>query len=100
MLLGAISAMYIGAFIEAIPIPKPPIILKITNKVTDSSKNEGKPDPHAEIVNSIAEIIKEYLRPSLILKGPATIAPTKQPKSALPTTQPFIAASNSKYLLK
>ena len=56
MLLGAISAMYIGAFIDAIPIPKPPIILKTTSIVTVSGSISGKPEPQAEIENNIAEI--------------------------------------------
>ena len=34
----------------------PPISLKITNKVVDSGNILGRPDPQAEIVNSIAEI--------------------------------------------
>jgi len=56
-----------GADIEAIPIPRPPIILKTTNKLTDSGKKEGKPEPHAEIVNKAAEIMKEYCLPSFML---------------------------------
>ena len=92
--------MYIGAFIEAIPIPNPPIILKKTNKETDSEKIDGKPEPKADKENKIAEIIKECFLPNLILKGPAAMAPTRQPNKALPTTQPFIAESKSKCLLK
>src|SRR5690606_39465934 len=92
--------MYIGAFIDAIPIPNPPKILKKTSIETVSGNIDGSPEPQADNVNSTAEIIKEYFLPIFTLNGPATIAPTKHPSKALPTTQPFIASSNSKYLLK
>ena len=65
MSLGATSAMYMGAFIDAIPIPKPPIILNITNNDKDSGNIDGKPDPNAEIENKIAEMIKEYFLTNL-----------------------------------
>ena len=100
MRAGEISAIYIGAFIDATPIPKPPIILKITKTVTDSGNRLGRPEPYAEIVKSIAEIINDLFLPILILNFPEVIAPIKQPKRPLPTTQPFKASLNSKYLLK
>ena len=92
--------MYIGAFIDAIPIPNPPIILKNTNTDTVSGNIEGNPDPQADNANKAAEIIKEYFLPILILNGPWIFAPINYPSSALPTTQPFKASFNSKYLLK
>ena len=55
--------MYIGAFIDAMPIPSPPINLNITSSVTDCDKNEGSPDPQAEIVNKTAESISETFLP-------------------------------------
>ena len=81
-------------------LPKPPIILNKTNKETDSEKIDGKPEPYAEAENNMVENINEYFLPYFILNDPAIIAPTKQPNSTLPTTQPFIAASKLKCLLK
>jgi len=80
------------------PIPR--LILNITSKETDSVKKLGNPEPHAEIVNRNAEIIKEFFLPILMLRGPAIIAPTKQPINALPTTNPCNVASSSKYLVR
>ncbi len=89
-----------GAFIEAIPIPKPPIILKITNNVIDSGKKDGNPEPQAEIVNKIAENNNDFFLPIALLKKPAPRAPTKHPKSALLTIKPLRAPVNSKYFEK
>jgi hypothetical protein len=85
---------------EAMPIPKPPIILKTTKSVTDSGKNEGKPEPQADMVNNKADSIKEFFLPKALLMGPERMAPNRQPINALPTTHPLTAALSSKYLLK
>ena len=50
---------------------------------TDSGKKEGNPDPHAEIVNKMAEMISEYFLQMAQLNWPATNAPVKQPTRAL-----------------
>ena len=73
ILLGAISAIYIGAFIEAIPIPIPPMILKNTNAETVCGNNSGNPEPYAEIVNKTADIINDCFLPNLILKNPPAL---------------------------
>ena len=38
--------------------------------------------------------MSDFFLPNFILKGPAIIAPTKQPNKALPTTQPCKVGSN------
>jgi hypothetical protein len=48
----------------------------------------------------MAEIIKEFFLPIAMLYFLDIIAPTKQPIKALSTTQPFMVALKSKYLLK
>ncbi len=73
---------------------------KRTNKENRAEKIDGKPEPKAKIEKKIAETINEWLIPSFIRNCPETIAPTEQPNSALPNTQPIIAESKSKCLLK
>ena len=82
---------------DAIPIPNPPISRNMTSKETDSGRKDGNPDPPAEMVKSNADRIREFFLPNCLLTGPANNAPTKHPKRALPTTQPFKAAERSKY---
>ncbi|MNG20925.1 hypothetical protein D3C84_1052280 [compost metagenome] len=83
---GAISAIYIGERLEAIPIPTPPTTLHIINHSIVSTK----PVPTAARVKKIeATIIKGFL-PYLSDRLPEIITPSKHPKMALPITHPCI----------
>lgn len=63
--------MYIGAFIEAIPMATPPISLNTTNNVVDSGSILGNPEPQAEIIKSTAAMINDFFLPIALLIRPA-----------------------------
>ncbi len=79
-----ISAIYIGAIISAAPTPKPPIIRATTNAVNELANAEAI----AETANNNAVILSTGMRPSLSLKGPATIIPKDAVSAIEATAQP------------
>ena len=84
--VGLTSAIYIGAKAEATPMPIPPMKRAILNKV----KSLNRPVPMAETVNSTAENISNGFRPYLSAATPATMAPARQPTSAVVIATPCI----------
>src|ERR1019366_9610214 len=88
---GAISEIYIGANMDAMPIPRPPIKRKNTNQL----RLIGIAIPRDETAKSMADKINTFLRPILSLNLPANIAPTMQPINAQDATQPTIADERS-----
>lgn len=87
---GAISAIYIGASIDATPIPIPPIKRKKTNHV----KSSGTIIPADETANKIPDSTKTFLRPILSLNAPAKVAPITQPMSAHEAIHPFMVGES------
>ena len=83
---GLTSAIYIGARADATPIPTPPMKRAILNKV----KSLNRPVAIADTVKSTAENINNGLRPYLSAAAPATIAPIRQPMSAVVIATPCI----------
>src|SRR5690606_36264891 len=81
---GAISAIYMGARVEARPIPKPPTSLYTINAVSPSAK----PVPKAERINRTADNIREFLRPHVSASVTESTAPSTQPTKALLMAQP------------
>jgi hypothetical protein len=92
--------MYIGAFMEAIPMAIPPISLKNTIREMDSGKKEGRPEPQADMLKRIAAQMSDFFRPMALLIIPALAAPTRAPNKALLTIKPFNHPVSSKYLEK
>ena len=86
MSAGLTSAIYIGAKAEATPMPIPPTKRAILNRM----KSLNKPVAMAETVNNTADVISNGLRPYLSAAPPATIAPTRQPMSAVVIAKPCI----------
>ncbi len=81
---GDISAIYTGDTFEAMPMPIPPIILKIINEV-----NELKaPVPRDVMMKRKAENRRGSFLPYLSVIFPDTAAPIMQPNSALLIAKP------------
>ena len=91
MSAGLTSAIYIGAKAEATPMPTPPIKRAILNKV----KSLNKPVAIADTVNSTADTINSGLRPYLSAAAPATMAPTRQPTSAVVIATPCMSGESA-----
>ena len=87
MFAGAISEIYIGDNIDAMPMPTPPIKRKKINVLMP----EGIMMPIEEMANAKAEIINTFFLPSLSLKPPESMALAIQPTSAHEAAQPFMA---------
>ena len=83
---GAISAIYIGDKLEAIPMAKPPTKRNTLKKVKECTA----PVPTAVQINNPAAKIKIGLRPKRSLSLPALSAPNKQPIKALLIAHPCI----------
>src|SRR5688572_20767984 len=88
MAAGAISEIYIGASMEAMPMPMPPIKRNTINQ----ESSMGSIIPNEDTAKAIPDIINTFLRPNLSLSAPANMAPTMQPTSAQEATQPVMAA--------
>ena len=86
MSAGLTSAMYIGARADATPMPMPPMKRAILNKV----KSLNNPVAMADTVKSTADTMSSGLRPNLSAALPATMAPTRQPTSAVVMATPCI----------
>ena len=86
MWAGVISAMYIGVEIEAMPMPRPPMMRKTMNVVMSS----GTAVPMAEARNITAARNIASLRPKRSDSGPTSSTPAAQPTSTQPEAQPFM----------
>jgi len=67
MLIGAISEIYKGTSVEAIPTPRPPISLPMIKIGTEPANAQER----LPITNNILVIKRTNLRPTLSLKKPA-----------------------------
>ena len=83
---GAISAIYIGERLEAMPMANPPMRRNTLNH----PKEFAAPVPMAVQINSPAATIRIGLRPNRSLNFPALNAPMRQPINALLMAQPCI----------
>ena len=81
---GAISAIYIGERLEAMPMANPPMRRNTLN----SPNVSAAPVPTAVQMNSPAASINMGLRPNLSLSLPALNAPMRQPINALLMAHP------------
>ena len=76
--------MYIGAMIEAAPIPSPPINLQMTNWLRLAANHM----PSDDKAKQAAQIARPFFRPMRSTTAPAPAAPTVHPISAHPAAQP------------
>ena len=89
---GAISAIYMGVDMEAMPMPMPP---SQRNRMK-VQMSRGSEVPMAEVRKSIAARSSAFLRPNRSEMGPTISTPVAQPISTQPDAQPFITTSRWK----
>ena len=89
---GAISAMYIGVDMEAMPMPMPP---SQRNRMK-VQMSRGSAVPIADTRKSTAARSNAFLRPNRSETGPTISTPVAQPISTHPDAQPFITTSSWK----
>ena len=93
---GEISAIYMGAAMDAAPTPMPPNIRNTINWLNVS----GNAVPNADIKKKIPANTKVFFLPNLSLSKPAIATPIMQPTSAEEAAQPVAAGVNSKWNCK
>src|SRR5690242_21929328 len=99
ILAGAISAIYIGEIMEAMPTPMPPIMRYTTKEYTSSVPKKlnvsGLQAPMAEIKKATAAMSNPFFLPKDLEMKPAAAPPMTQPIKALAITNPLMASAVS-----
>ncbi len=85
---GAISAMYIGERLDAMPIATPPAIRHVTKAVNDPAHPVSTDDS----AKSSAAARSSFFRPNRSLNAPVASEPIRQPASAHEFAHPISAA--------
>ena len=85
---GAISAMYIGDRLDAMPMATPPAMRQVTKAVNEPAQPVSADDP----ANSRDDASSSALRPNRSLRAPVAIEPSRHPTSAQEFAHPISAA--------